>query len=149
MATSGLGYSKSAHKLSVQALILIDLMKKQPLTKSELLKKSTASRAQFYRAFKALEEHGIIAERGGFCIIKNGQYTDILCELEEVFRKYIAPRKNQKSVSLIDLASRVGRSPKEIEEKAYVLAKKYKTLIGSETSPPLGVPTLQETIFKE
>jgi hypothetical protein len=142
---------KTSHqkKISSQAKILIELIKKQPLTEIELVKNSRISRSQFYRVTPILIKEGILKKIEGKprrYVINVGTYKNEYVELDDILRdltrKYVV-----KTISLADLAHLVGKPPKKIEDAAYELAKKYHIRVGPETVPPLGMKNLRK-IYK-
>jgi hypothetical protein len=133
-------------RISSQVKILVALMKRQPLTTSELVKNSGISTSQFYRAVPILVGERILKKIMGKparYVIDVGSYKNEYVELDGILQ-ILTRECVVRTISLTDLAHFVGKPPKKIEDAAYELAKKYHIRIGPETVPPLGTKDLRK-----
>jgi len=117
-------WSKKPH-LSTDAAILVALLKKQPQDKRELIKNSRVSDSSFSRDEPLLlREVAIKIVDEGYAL---SNYEKLDVDIEKEFRKLKV--ENRATVSIEELANRVGKPPELIREQSYRLGSKCKIII--------------------
>lgn len=127
-------------KLSADAKIIIELLKKQPQMAKEIYKNAKMDKASFYRALTLLKDVKIQVDHerevdllkevcGGYAL---WFYEPVEKKIEETLLKSVA--ENRLPISVDFLASEVGKPWNEIESLTYAIIKKLGLTIEATTS---------------
>lgn len=111
-------------RLSADAKIIIELLKKQPQTIKEICENAKISEKTFYSIKSLLEEAGLIKRAdGGYAL---WFYEPLELRIEEALIKLTTPGKSSFSgyTTPEEIADEVGKPWHEIESLTYEIAKK-------------------------
>lgn len=99
-------------KLSSDAKVIVELLKKQPQTMEELCKSAGISRATFYRVSQALDDFKIIKKMGDRHALWN------FCELEETVANAVDYLRLDlcRHPEAEEVAARIGRDPESVRK---------------------------------
>jgi len=139
----GFAIFKSDQKeLHADTKVIIALLKKQPQKLEELCKNAGIDRSTFYRMRRLLIRSGVLKETDrGYALWFYSSIEDKVKEALENFRD-----EGYETVSLNDLANRIGEHPRKIERMAYKLASEYGIRIDAFSRKNRGLPYLRRTI---
>ena len=107
-------------RLSVEAKMIRELLKKQPQKKNDLCRRAGISISSFHRILPLLKEAEIIKEtEGGFAL---WTYIESEKDVEDVLDK--SEETDSFPITFNKIASEIGVSPSEIEKVIYPIVKK-------------------------
>jgi len=135
-------FKSDQKKLHADTKVIIALLKKQPQKLEELCKNAGIDPSTFYRMRRLLIRSGVLKEtERGYALWFYSSIEDRVKEALEKFRD-----EDYETVSLNDLANRIGEHPRKIEQIAYKLAPEYGIRIDAFSRKNRGLTYLRRMI---